>query len=197
MIYITSDWHFCHNKSFLYEPRGFTNVEDMDEAIITNHNSIVSENDDVYHLGDEILCDIDKGIECIKRLNGNIHLIVGNHSTNNKIGRIIVECPNVVEVKDIIILKYCKYKFYLSHYPTLCGYDDGRPLKKQCVSLCGHSHYRNPFRDMDKGLIYHCELDCNSIQPISIDKIIEELEWFSTLPIERKKQIISMDVYNV
>ena len=30
-IYLTSDWHFCHDQSFLYEPRGFKNVDEMNE----------------------------------------------------------------------------------------------------------------------------------------------------------------------
>ena len=28
MIYLTSDTHFCHNKDFLYEPRGFQSIGD-------------------------------------------------------------------------------------------------------------------------------------------------------------------------
>ena len=36
MIYLTSDTHFCHNKDFLYEPRGFQSIEEHDEAIVKN-----------------------------------------------------------------------------------------------------------------------------------------------------------------
>ena len=32
-IYLTSDWHFCHNQPFLYEPRGFKNIEEMNDII--------------------------------------------------------------------------------------------------------------------------------------------------------------------
>lgn len=196
MIFLTSDTHFGHDRMFIYGPRGFTNIQEHDAQIIKNWNDVISYCDDVYHLGDVMLGDNEHGLKCLKQLNGKIHIICGNHCTDAR--RALYEnCYNVVEVVDAKRLKYNGYHFYLSHYPTLCANNDAdKPLKKQCVSLCGHSHYKNPFKDMDKGLMYHCELDCNSIQPILIDKIIENLEWFSALSIEKKKQIISMEVYN-
>ena len=33
-IWLTSDLHFCHNRDFIYEPRGFASVHEMNEAII-------------------------------------------------------------------------------------------------------------------------------------------------------------------
>ena len=168
----------------------------MNKSIVRNWNEIVSSDAQVYILGDIMLCNNEEGIRLLKQLKGHIHIICGNHDTDAR-RALYANCYNVVEVVDAKRLKYNGYHFFLSHYPCLCAnYDDGRSLKKQCISLCGHSHYRNPFRDMDKGLIYHCELDCNSIQPILINKIIEKLKWFSTLSIERKKQIISMEIYN-
>ena len=47
-IWVTSDWHFCHNRQFVYVPRGFSSIQEMNEAILTNHNNIVDANDDVY-----------------------------------------------------------------------------------------------------------------------------------------------------
>lgn len=35
-IWFTSDLHFGHNKSFLYEPRGFNSIEEHDATIIKN-----------------------------------------------------------------------------------------------------------------------------------------------------------------
>lgn len=196
MIWLTSDLHFCHNREFLFKPRGFNAVWEMNDEIVKRWNEVVAPDDDVYVLGDLMLNDNDEGARLIKSLKGKLHIVLGNHDTDAR-RALYSDCYNVVEVVDAKRLTYDGYHFFLSHYPCLCAnYDDSRPLKKQCISLCGHSHYRNPFQDMDKGLIYHCELDCNSIQPILINKIIENLEWFSTLSIEKKKQIISMEVYN-
>lgn len=76
MIYLTSDTHFCHNKDFLYEPRGFQSIEEHDEAIVKNWNSIVTPDDEVYHLGDVMLNDNTKGLGYLKQLNGKIHIIL-------------------------------------------------------------------------------------------------------------------------
>ena len=75
-IFLTSDLHFNHEKPFLYEPRGFNSFEEANKAIIDRYNEVVSPGDDVYILGDLMLGDNDKGIECIKQLNGNLHIIL-------------------------------------------------------------------------------------------------------------------------
>ena len=74
-VFFSSDTHFCHNQPFLYEPRGFQSVEEMNEAIIERWNKVVKQDDVVYHLGDIMLNDNIKGIECFRRLNGQIFLI--------------------------------------------------------------------------------------------------------------------------
>ena len=55
--YITSDLHLGHNQPFVYEPRGFSSIEEHDAAIIENINKVVGENDTLYILGDLMLND--------------------------------------------------------------------------------------------------------------------------------------------
>ena len=74
-IFLVSDTHFGHDRAFLYEPRGFSNIADHDEAVIQNWNSVVQPDDTVYHLGDVMLNDNDHGMDCLRRLNGNIIII--------------------------------------------------------------------------------------------------------------------------
>ena len=108
MIYFTSDTHFCHNKPFLYEPRGFKSIEEHDETIVKNWNSIIKPEDEVYHLGDVMLINNEKGIEYLKSLNGKIHLILGNHCTDTRI-ELYKTCPNIISIdyaKEIKIGKY-------------------------------------------------------------------------------------------
>lgn len=148
----------------------------MNNAIVENWNKVVDIDDDVYVLGDLMLNDNDEGARLIKQLKGHIHIICGNHCTDAR--RALYEnCYNVVEVVDAKRLKYDGYDFFLSHYPCLCAnYDDGRPLKKQCVSLCGHSHTKDRFADWDKGRIYHVEADAHNCYPVSIEEIILDCE---------------------
>ena len=84
-IWFTSDTHFCHQREFLWGPRGFTNVEEMNEAIIKNWNDVIQPDDVVYHLGDVIMGELDAGIPLVKRLNGKIKLAIGNHDTTKRL----------------------------------------------------------------------------------------------------------------
>ena len=57
MIYFTSDLHFGHNREFIWGPRGFKSSWEHDETIVKNWNSLITEEDDVYILGDLMLGD--------------------------------------------------------------------------------------------------------------------------------------------
>lgn len=175
-IWLTSDTHFCHNKEFLYRPRGFTNVWDMNEAIVNNWNEVVNPNDTVYLLGDVMLNDNETGLKLLKQLKGNIHIILGNHDTNTRIA-LYRECWNVREVTRAAQIKYNGYHFFLSHYPCLTSnFDNDKPLKQRLISICGHSHTQDPFADWKNNPIFHCELDSNNCYPWSLDDIIQKIE---------------------
>ena len=47
MIYFTSDLHLNHDRDFIYVPRGFNSVHEMNEAIIYNWNNNITEGDTV------------------------------------------------------------------------------------------------------------------------------------------------------
>lgn len=175
MIYFTSDLHFGHDKEFIYKPRGFNSIEDHDNTIIENWNNIVTEDDDVYVLGDLMLGDKEYGLNCLKRLRGKIHIVVGNHDTTNKIDLYATKLNNVVEIKPIIILKYNKYKFYLSHYPTITSNLEKDSLKDCLINLYGHTHQTTKFYN-EMPFMYNVGLDCHQNKPISIDEIISDCE---------------------
>ena len=175
-IWITSDWHFCHQRDFLWQPRGFNSVYEMNKAIVERHNAVVGPVDDVYCLGDCMLNDNEEGLRLIKQLKGRIHIIRGNHDSASRI-EMYENCWNVVEVCEGKYLNYNNYHFYLSHYPCIVSnYDADKPLKARMISLCGHSHTQDPFMDFDKGLIFHCEMDTNNCTPWAIDEIIKKIK---------------------
>ena len=174
-IYVTSDLHFMHNRVFLYEPRGFSSVHDMNEAIIQNFNKIVDWTDDLYILGDCFLNDNEEGIKLMKRLPGTKHVVFGNHDTDTRKQLLAQEGFDTLGYASM--LKHNNYHFYLSHYPTITSnYDVDKPLRRRVVNLCGHTHTKDPFCDFDKGLIYHCELDTNNNCPWLLDDIIENIK---------------------
>ena len=83
-IFFTSDTHFCHNQEFLYKPRGFSSIQEMNEAVVERWNSVVKPDDEVWHLGDMALGDIDDACKYINQLNGTIRWIRGNHCTEDR-----------------------------------------------------------------------------------------------------------------
>lgn len=78
-IFFTSDMHFGHKNVIEYDDRPFSTVEEMDETIIKNWNRKVGSEDDVYIIGDVALCGRTAANACLSRLNGKLHLILGNH----------------------------------------------------------------------------------------------------------------------
>lgn len=175
MIFITSDLHFCHDREFLYGPRGFKTVAEMNAAIVANWNAVVGKNDEVYVLGDLMLNDNVEGARLIYQLNGRIHVIRGNHDTDERL-RLYGKMPNIVSVSACEWVKYNGYSFVLTHFPTITTNGGARHLKREYINLCGHTHTPDRWVDWNKGRIYHCDLDAHNNTPVSLDAIIEDLE---------------------
>ena len=179
MIYLTSDLHFNHDREFIYKPRGFDSVWEMNRAIVERWNKTVTETDDVYVLGD---CGLGGGGESalaaiksfIQQLRGNIHIIRGNHDTDSRV-EMYETCYNVVdEVKYADMIKYNGYHFYLSHYPTFTGNLEKETLKQCTCNLYGHTHQQTNFYQ-DIPFMYHVGVDSHNCYPVSLDTIIEEM----------------------
>ena len=174
-IWFTSDTHFGHHKEFLWGPRGFYSSEEHDEEIIRIWNETIAPDDDVYHLGDIMLEDNESGIEKLKRLNGRIHIIIGNHDTDTRID-LYRQCPNVVSIDYALRLKIKKYHLWLSHYPTItANYDDDKPWAKHMVNIYGHTHQKEKFYS-DNPYMYCVCLDAHSNRPVSLEEIVEDVK---------------------
>jgi len=175
-IWFTSDLHFCHDKEFLYGPRGFTNVGDMNEELIKKWNDVVTMEDIVYVLGDLMLNNDEKALRCIERLNGTLHVILGNHDTEN---RILKYCDtyNIASVKFADRMRLSGFNFFLCHYPTICSNfdEEDRPLRTKTINLCGHTHTKDRYVDINKGLIYHVEVDAHDNTPVSLEQVIQDM----------------------
>lgn len=172
MIYFTSDWHFNHNRPFIWADRGFNSVQEMNERIIENHNKIVKPNDIVYCLGDCCLGDsIEENKKLIERLNGTLYLIRGNHCTEAR-NQMYTSCKNVIDCgRYAFVLKDKKWNFYLSHYPTAIGNYDDEKIHNKFYCLCGHSHTTDKWKDFNSMKSYHVELDAHNIFPVSLEEI--------------------------
>lgn len=173
-IWLSSDFHFGHDREFIWGPRGFNSIEEHDEEIVKRYNAVVSDEDDVYVLGDLMLGNNNHGIECINRLKGKLHVIFGNHDTDAR-KTLYKMLPNVVETADALRFKYNKYHFYCSHYPTITSNLEKESLKQVEINLYGHTHQINEFYE-DRPFMYHVGVDSNNCHPVLIDDVISRCE---------------------
>ena len=82
-VFFTSDTHFNHTNIIQYCQRPFKSTDEMNEAMIDNWNSVVGEDDTMFHLGDFCLGGAEEWNKILNRLNGRIYLILGNHDLKN------------------------------------------------------------------------------------------------------------------
>lgn len=179
-IFVISDYHFNHNKEFLYSKRGFSNVEEMNKALVSIHNCIVSPEDTVYILGDVCMGSmetLDSSKKLIESLNGHLHIIRGNHDTDMKV-QMYLTCKNVVEAeKWAEMLKYKKQSFYLSHFPSVVrNIDDDEPNKKSIINLFGHTHQDTLFYGENANM-FHVGADGGAFTPWALDEILEYIDY--------------------
>ena len=175
-IFLTSDTHFMHSKSFLWKPRGFSSVEEMNEAIIERWNRTVPKNGITYLLGDTMLNDNAKGIECLKRLNGKIFLIFGNHETEARRNLIFTECMHKVEGGwYALVIRHGKQSIYLSHYPTLTANYDEKRFSQHMVNMHGHTHQQVNFLNPENPFMYHVGLDSHNCTPVHIEEALADI----------------------
>jgi calcineurin-like phosphoesterase family protein len=160
-IFFTSDLHFGHKNILTYCPRPYKTVEEMNETLVNNWNSVVSSIDTVYVLGD-LMMSYEQGKNYVKRLQGKKYLIFGNHDKPfGKTGDTYKKWEEAY--KDLgfneIYPKLTYEGFNLNHIPYECPFDkreylnkyktldDGTPL------LCGHVHEKWGTLKTSKGTI--------------------------------------------
>lgn len=179
-IFFTSDLHLGHNKEFIWGPRGFSSLHEMENKIVENWNSVVAQDDDIYILGDLIMGTNDplkkvRDVNLLNSLNGNKYIIMGNHDSDEKCALYSL-CNNVVEVVLAKRIKLGGYRLFLSHFPAFTeNYDDEGSLKKCCINLHGHTHFKEKFFE-ERPLMYHVGLDAHGCFPVSLNEIIMDIK---------------------
>lgn len=171
--WFTSDLHFNHDREFIWKARGFSSVEEMNEAIVERFNSMVAPCDFTYILGDVMLGpNLEAGIELLKRLNGGKIIIRGNHDSNR---RIDAYRDLGIPVFDALRADFKGYHFYLSHYPTLTANLEKESLRQCTINLFGHTHQKSNFY-MDMPFMFNCGVDSHDCYPVSLEQAIKEMK---------------------
>ena len=180
--FFTSDTHFNHANIIKFCNRPFKDVEQMNDVMIANWNSVIGKDDTVFHLGDFCLGGVAEWTKILDRLNGKIYLIMGNHDLKNIRQGFISRFEHVAMQMRIEI---GKKRIYLCHYPFLCF--EGS-YKDDVWQLFGHVHTRRSNSGIDAGRLqylyptqYDVGVDNNNFTPVSfgqvkriIDKQVEQ-----------------------
>ena len=114
MTYFISDLHFGHYNIIRYCNRPFSCVEEMDEQIIERWNKKVKPEDTVYILGDLALSK--SKLQLVERLNGEKHLIIGNHDYHNLAEIKEMNCFDSISYMKVINLE--EKTITLCHFPV-------------------------------------------------------------------------------
>lgn len=161
--YFTADTHFGHANILKYCNRPFDDVAQMNATLHLHWNSKVKAKDDVWVLGDFSFLPLEQTEKLARSLNGNIHLLLGNHDKG--ILRLKSSGAFASMHEGIFELPLDMHRVVLCHYPMLSW---NRSFHGS-YHLHGHTHGTVPFdpkvRRLDVGV------DCHDYTPISWDEV--------------------------
>lgn len=176
-VFFTSDTHFGH-KLMLADsrrcPRPWTTVDEMNEGLIDNWNDRVKPGDRVYHLGDFSFMTSGKTLEVIKRLNGFIHLVRGNHDNMSSV--CLEQFESVSHYKEIRVsgIKIC-----MSHYAFMTW----NKMYLGSWMLHGHSHGSLPIDGTKMRLDVGIDA-VSGYRPIAFEEVAVRLEGRPFVPVD-------------
>lgn len=148
--YYISDVHLFHknvtNEGSNFDNRPFETLEEMHKTIKDNWNSVVTNADHVYILGDLSWKENEDVIKFVSTLRGNKHLILGNHDRvkDQRYKQLFVEIVDYKEIKDVVDGK--EHHLILSHFPIAFWNHQhhytrsGNEHKVWAIQLYGHLH---------------------------------------------------------
>jgi calcineurin-like phosphoesterase family protein len=148
---------------------------EMDREIIDNYNSVVTDADTVYILGDVTFKKFSEVAPILKNLKGTKRLILGNHDkgfrNNGEVKKYFASASDILEVND------GGRKVELCHYPMLSW----EGLFRGALHIYGHIH--NSISDPGLELLeelnaYNAGVDVNGFKPVTLEQLAENKRKF-------------------
>jgi len=170
--FFTSDTHFDDAYSLAYFNRPFENVDEMNQVMVEKWNSVVNDEDTVYHLGDFTLEEIRHFTKWANQLQGNIKILPGSHDgpwlkdfrASDKVQVIAplvsLEFPELVTVKSPQVIVLCHYSMQVWDRSNHGSW-----------YLFGHSHGRLK----GIGLSFDVGVDCTEFTPLPLETIASKM----------------------
>ena len=179
-LFFTSDTHFNHTNIMKFCNRPWTNVNDMNDELINNWNSVVNKDSTIFHLGD--FAWGNNWMPFLNKLNGKKILIIGNHDLKNKDAYAIEHGFEYVTQQLYINVEH--RKIYLNHVPMLCYGGTYRKDDDKVYQLFGHVHSgpnSNTGLDYERLKMlfptqYDVGVDNNNFTPISWNEVNNKIQ---------------------
>lgn len=172
-IFLIADTHMGHKgvTQFLNHDgtklRPWNTTEEMDEALVSNWNSVVKQNDKVYHLGDVVINR--KALATVGRCSGTKVLIKGNHD--------IFQPEEYLQYFKDIRAYHILDKCILSHIPIHLD-----SLERWDCNIHGHLHSNKvtlPTGNIDKK--YLCvSVEQINYTPIPYETVAERIKQWNS-----------------
>ena len=194
-VFFTSDTHYGHTNIcrgvsnwrdengniLIHQTRDFETLEQMNDKIVESINSVVGEDDTLFHLGDWSFGGYDNIEEFRNRIVcKNIHLILGNHDHHierNK-GDIQSLFSSVNQYLRLQVSVYPGTKLYagdvdlvLMHYPIASWHN----MNDGVIHLHGHIHLPS-VKKLSQGKAMDVGVDGNNLMPYSLGEIINIMD---------------------
>lgn len=175
-VFFTGDTHYGHSRIIEYSHRPFDDVDEMNEMLIQNWNSVVKPGDLVYHLGDFALCDAEHSTKIVKRLNGQKYLVFGNHDKALRKDKSFL--GHWIWAKDMADITVGSQRIVLLHYAMLVWNQSHRGAWQ----LHGHSH--GSLEESPNRLQADVGVDCWNQFPVSFDELAKKMAKKNYKPVD-------------
>lgn len=168
MNFYIADCHFGDAQVIAFSHRPFNSVEEMDEVMMKRWNQTVKTSDDVYIVGD-LMYRTDDPEKYLRRLNGRLHLILGNHD------RLLQEMPRIrsyfCEIAQYAVIQDHRHRIVLFHYPML----EWEGFYYGTWHIYGHIHNhpsltQERIKQLPKAL--NCGADVVGFRPCTFDELV-------------------------
>jgi len=167
--FFASDHHFGHKNILTFPLRRFSDVEEMNEFMVEQHNRMVSPKDKTYFLGDVAFGS--NNLKFLDRMNGEKILIKGNHDHD--------KLSNYQKYFKDVRGSHQFAAMLLTHIPV-----HPQSLSRWKVNVHGHTHAKkvqiSTWEDTGIGMYefdspdpsYYCVcMEQHNYTPVSIDTI--------------------------
>lgn len=163
-----SDLHFYHNNIIEYAERPFNNTEQMNQKMISNYWSNVTDKDIVIFGGDIAYGEVEDTVKYLRDMPGKKVLVLGNHDFDkNKAVYRDYKVFDLVTLAFVMqrIIDGQTYNIIVTHYPI-----HAEALPEMTINIHGHIHH---YKAGPKNI--NMSVEHVNFTPVSMEQAIEDL----------------------